>query len=73
VTITVNVARSEDEAERQARGEDVIAMQMQEDRADAEDAAAERTEIAAEMFDEGRDPEQDIPETADEPKSEEEE
>lgn len=51
VTVTINVARSEDEAERQARGEDVIAMQMEADRADAEEAAAERAEIAAEMFD----------------------
>jgi large subunit ribosomal protein L9 len=73
VTVIVNVARSEEEAERQAKGEDVIAAQMDQDRAVAEDAAAERAEIAAEMFDEGRDPEQDIPETADEPKSEEEE
>lgn len=51
VTVTVNVARSEDEAERQAKGEDVIASQMDADRADAEAAAAEAAEIAAEMFD----------------------
>jgi len=70
ITVVVNVARSEEEAERQAKGEDVIAAQMDQDRADAEDAAAERAEIAAEMFDEGREPEQDIPESA---KSEEEE
>lgn len=50
VPITVNVARSEDEAERQAKGEDVIATQMAADRADAEEAASERAEIAAEMF-----------------------
>lgn len=50
VGITVNVARSEDEAERQAKGEDVIATQQAEERADAQDAAAERAEIAAEMF-----------------------
>lgn len=50
VGITVNVARSEDEAERQAKGEDVIATQMAEERADAQDAAAERAEVAAEMF-----------------------
>jgi large subunit ribosomal protein L9 len=33
VTINVNIARSQDEAERQARGEDVIASQFEEDRA----------------------------------------
>ena len=65
ITVVVNVARSEDEAERQAKGEDVIAMQHEQDRADAEDAASERAEIAAEMFDEGREPEQDIPDSAD--------
>jgi len=51
-TITVNVARSEDEAERQAKGEDVIATQFAADKADAEEGAAERAAIAAEMFDE---------------------
>jgi len=51
VTITVNVARSDDEAGRQAIGEDVIAAQIEEDRAEAEAAAAEAAEIAAEMFD----------------------
>lgn len=56
VSITVNVARSEDEAERQARGEDVIAMQMEADRAEAEELAAERAEIAAELFDEDHAP-----------------
>lgn len=71
ISVVVNVARSEDEAERQAKGEDVIAMQQEQDRADAEDAASERAEIAAEMFDEGREPEQDIPESA-ENKGEEE-
>jgi large subunit ribosomal protein L9 len=33
VTVSVNVARSRDEADRQARGEDVIASQFEEDRA----------------------------------------
>ncbi len=55
--ITVNVARSKDEAERQAKGEDVIATQMAEDRADAEVESAERAAIAAEMFDEDFAPE----------------
>ena len=55
--ITINVARSEDEAARQAKGEDVIATQMAEDKADAEGSAAERAAIAAEMFDENFVPE----------------
>ena len=63
ISVTVNVARSEEEAERQAKGEDVIASQLEQDRADAEEAAEERAEIAAEMFDEGREPSQDIPES----------
>lgn len=37
-TVTINVARSQDEAERQAAGENVIASQFEEDR--ASDAAA---------------------------------
>ena len=70
VTVIVNVARSEEEAERQAKGEDVIAAQMEQDKADAEEAAEERAEIAAEMFDDGHTPGDEIPESA---KSEEEE
>ena len=66
VPITVNVARSEDEAERQARGEDVIATQMAEERADAEEAAAERAEIAAEMFEGGAAPDAVVEETVSE-------
>jgi large subunit ribosomal protein L9 len=47
ITITMNIARSADEAERQARGENVIAMQFEEDaRADA-DAAADMIEGGA--------------------------
>jgi large subunit ribosomal protein L9 len=39
-TVTINIARSQDEAERQARGEDVIASQFEEDsKLDAEAAA----------------------------------
>ena len=68
ISVTINVARSEDEAERQAKGEDVIAAQMEADRADAEDAAQERAEIASEMFDDdGRQHEADAA-----PKGEEE-
>lgn len=62
--ITVNVARSEDEAERQAKGEDVIATQFAADKADAEVDAAERAAIAAEMFDENFAPEADDDEDA---------
>jgi large subunit ribosomal protein L9 len=47
VTVTLNVARTEDEAERQARGEDVL----------AEKTEAEEVKIAAEeLFEEGAGP-----------------
>ncbi|CAN7311793.1 50S ribosomal protein L9 [Phenylobacterium sp. LjRoot219] len=39
VTISVNIARSQDEAERQARGENVISSQFEEERAAADEAA----------------------------------
>ncbi len=48
VTVTINVARSLDEAERQASGEDVIAAQADEDRAIAEAQAAELFEASEE-------------------------
>ena len=51
VTVTINVARSEDEAERQARGEDVLA-----DRTAEEDAAAEAKVAAEELFETGAAP-----------------
>lgn len=57
VTVTVNVARSEDEAERQAAGEDVIATQADEDRAIAEAQAAELFEAGAEPDELGGDAE----------------
>jgi large subunit ribosomal protein L9 len=41
VNVTVNVARSADEAERQAKGENVITAALEADRADAEAAAKE--------------------------------
>lgn len=50
IEVTVNVARSEDEAVRQAAGEDVIAMAMEEAKADDREAAAERAELAVDMF-----------------------
>ncbi len=52
VTVTINVARTEDEAERQARGEDVLAEQTE----------AEEAKVAAEeLFEEGAAP---APDTA---------
>ena len=47
VTVNVNVARSADEADRQARGEDVIAARFDEDRQQAEEAAADMLEGGA--------------------------
>lgn len=81
VSVIVNVARSKDEAERQAKGEDVIATQMAEERADEQEANAERAANAVSMFegdapddfiapDEGAD---EAPQTDATPKGEEEE
>jgi large subunit ribosomal protein L9 len=50
VHVTINVARTEDEAERQAKGEDVIQSAAEEDRALAEAQAAA-------LFEEGQEPE----------------
>jgi large subunit ribosomal protein L9 len=47
VTVTLNIARSADEAERQARGEDVINAQFEEERIAAEQAAADLLEGGA--------------------------
>ena len=47
VTVSVNVARSQDEADRQARGENVISSQFEEERQAAEDAAADLLEGGA--------------------------
>ena len=49
VTITANVARSVDEAERQAAGENVIEAALAEDRAQAQEQASEMAKIAAEV------------------------
>ncbi len=54
VGVTINVARTEDEAERQARGEDVLS----EKDADAE-AAAEAKVNAEELFEEGAGPKEE--------------
>ena len=50
VTISVNVARSVDEAERQARGENVITSQFEEDRANDAASAADLLEGGAGAF-----------------------
>lgn len=47
VTVTVNIARSPDEADRQARGENVIASQFDDDRLAAEQQAKEMFEGGA--------------------------
>jgi large subunit ribosomal protein L9 len=47
VTVSVNIARSQDEAERQARGENVINAQFEEDRLADEQAAADLLEGGA--------------------------
>lgn len=51
VAIKVNVARSEDEAERQAAGENVIEALAAEQQAQADEQAGELKEAAAEMAD----------------------
>jgi len=64
VTVTVNVARTTDEAERQAKGEDVIATQIASEQADQKEANAERAENAVSMF-EGDAPEEFLAPEAD--------
>jgi large subunit ribosomal protein L9 len=54
VTITLNVARTEDEAERQAKGENVLA-----ERGAEEEAAAEAAKNADALFEEGAAPKED--------------
>jgi large subunit ribosomal protein L9 len=50
VTVTLNIARSQDEADRQARGENVIASQFEEDRAADAEAAQDMAEGGAGSF-----------------------
>jgi large subunit ribosomal protein L9 len=47
ITVNINIARSQDEAERQARGENVITSQFEEDRAASAEAAADMLEGGA--------------------------
>lgn len=49
VTVTMNVARSEDEAERQAAGENVIEAALAEQRAEQDAQASEMAAVAAEV------------------------
>lgn len=49
VEITINVARSEDEAERQAAGENIIETMQAEQQAVSEEQASEMAEAAAEL------------------------
>ncbi|MEM8636929.1 MAG: 50S ribosomal L9 C-terminal domain-containing protein, partial [Pseudomonadota bacterium] len=51
VEITANIARSEDEAERQAAGENIIEAMQAEQQALADEQAGELAEAAAEMAD----------------------
>jgi len=53
VTVSINIARSADEAERQARGENVITSQFEEDQAMASEAAADLLEGGAGAHDLG--------------------
>jgi large subunit ribosomal protein L9 len=57
VTVTLNVARTEDEAERQAKGEDVLA-----ERGAEEEAAAEAKVNAEALFEEGAAPKEETDE-----------
>jgi large subunit ribosomal protein L9 len=53
VSVSVNVARSQDEADRQARGENVVASQFEEERIAAEQAAADLLEGGAGQIEPG--------------------
>jgi large subunit ribosomal protein L9 len=55
LTVNINIARSQDEAERQARGENVIAAQFEEDQAAAAETAADLLEGGAGQMGEDRD------------------
>ena len=69
ISVTVNVARTTDEAERQAKGEDVIATQAAEEAADTREANQERAENAVSMF-EGDAPEEFTAPDTDAPEAE---
>ena len=54
-SVNINIARSQDEAERQARGENVIASQFEEEQQIAAEAAADMLEGGAGQMGEDRD------------------
>ena len=53
VSVSVNIARSQDEADRQARGENVVASQFEEERIAAAQAAADLLEGGAGQIEAG--------------------
>ena len=55
LTVNINIARSQDEAERQARGENVVTSQFEEDQAFAAEAAADMLEGGAGKMGDDRD------------------
>ncbi|MGH1422708.1 MAG: 50S ribosomal protein L9 [Hyphomonas sp.] len=59
ISVQANVARSEEEAERQAKGEDVVAALQAETLAQASEQASEMAEAAAELQDENGGPGED--------------
>ena len=50
VNVTINVARTEDEARRQAAGEDVIATQLDQDKLAAQETVQEHDDATAKIF-----------------------
>ena len=79
VTVKANVARSDDEAELQSQGVDVLAQMFEEEQAEIEEMAAANTvdpnlepgEIPSELFEEGAEPEADTEGAAEKPAAEE--
>jgi large subunit ribosomal protein L9 len=65
ITVVINVARTEEEAVRQAAGEDVIATQMDEDKAQAGEEAHDRSERAKEMFEDDAEGLEDLSDSED--------
>ena len=65
ITVVINVARTEEEAVRQAAGEDVIATQMDEDKAQAGEEAHERAKRAKEMFEDDAEGFEDLTDSED--------
>ena len=53
VTVQANIARSQDEADRQAKGEDIVAALQAANQAQADEQAGELAEAAADRAAEG--------------------